>query len=373
MSEPHRKHPKLPRRALGHYARTEFALVGTRCQRVNDLMLDWQARLGEEARTVVVRGKFKLDPAEDVRQVGLKRLEGDRPRWDDYDDKLYGGDYDLALVNGNHYPAARQFVFVDPVKAGTLERRRHQLTDVAAVILDPGEGIPAWLREHLAETDQDPPVWAAGEEEARAFPLVREALRQNRPRLRALVLAGGRSRRMGSDKAQFAYRGGEAELARLVGLCAGGLGLETYVSVSDPAADPLPGTPTVADRFVGMGPMGAIASALLGKPDGAWLVLACDLPLLELADLERLVAARDPRRHATAARAAGKPWPEPLVAIYEPRAYRRLLDLLSLGYSCPRKLLINGDTREVAFADERPLYNANTPAEREEALALIQS
>ena len=178
---------------------------------------------------------------------------------------------------------------------------------------------------------------------------------------------------MGRDKAQLAYRDGEPELARLVGLCADDLGLETHVSVSDPTAEPLPGVPTVVDRFVGMGPMGAIASALLGRPDAAWLVLACDLPLIEADDLRRLVEARDPRRHATAARAASKPWPEPLVAIYEPRAYRRFLDLLSLGYSCPRKLLINGDTREVEFADERPLYNANTPAEREEALALIQS
>ena len=372
-SEPHRKHPKFPRRRLGHYAPTEFALVGTLCQRMNDLMLDWQRRLGEEARTLVVRGKFKLDPANDVRQIGLKRLEGDRPRWDEYDDRLYGGDYDLALVNGNHYPAARQIVYVDPVKAGTLERRRHQLTDVVAVVLDEGQDVPAWLRAHLAETDQSPPVWPAAEADERAFALVKEAFRQNLPPLRALVLAGGRSQRMGRDKAQLAYRDGEAELARLVGLCTDGLGLETYVSVSEAAADPLPGTPTVTDRFLGMGPMGAIASALLSQPDSAWLVLACDLPLLELADLECLVAARDTRRHATAARAAEKPWPEPLVAIYEPRAYRRFLDLLSLGYSCPRKLLINGDTREVDFGEGRALYNANTPEERAEALALIQS
>ena len=373
MSEPHRKHPKFPRRSLGKYAPTEFALVGTLCQRINDLAFAWQSALADEARTVVVRGKFKLDPAEDVRQIGHKRMEGDRPRWDDYDDRLHGGDYDLALVNGNHYPAARQIVFVDPVKAGTLERRRHQLTDVAAVVLDEGEGQPAWLREHLAQTGQRPLVCGAGEVEARVFPLVRSALRQNRPQLRALVLAGGRSRRMGRDKAQLTYRDGEPELARLAGLCRGGLGLETHVSVGDPTHEPLPGYPTVADRFVGMGPMGAIASALLCRPDDAWLVLACDLPLLELDDLRRLVGARDARRHATAARAASKPWPEPLVAIYEPRAYRRLLDLLSLGYSCPRKLLINGDTLVVEFADERPLYNANTPAEREAALALIRA
>ena len=371
--EPHRKHPKFARRRLGHYARTEFALVGAKCQRMNDAMLAWRERLGAQARVVVVRGKFKLDPGEDVRQVGHKRAEGDRPRWDEYDDKLLGGDYDLALVNGNHYPASRQIVFVDPEKAGTLERRRRQLTDVLAVVVDEGAEVPAWLREHLAATAQAPPVLPAEGWEARVLPLVEEALRQNVAPLRALILAGGKSRRMGRDKSQLAYRGAETELSRLARVCRGELGLDVSISVGTPADDPLPGTPRVPDRFVGMGPMGAIASAFLTDPDAAWLVLACDLPLLGATGLRRLVDARDPRRHATAARAGSKPWPEPLVAIYEPRAYRRLLDLLSLGYACPRKLLINGDTAEVPFADERPLYNANTPAEREEALALIQS
>ena len=371
MSDAHRKHPEVPRRQLGHYSTTEFALLGTLCKRIDALAFAWQAALAGEARTLVVRGKLAGDAAADLRQSGDKRMEGDRHRWDEYDDRIIGGDYDLALVNGNHYPAARQIVFVDPAKAGTLQRRRHQLTDVVAVVLDAGEAPPAWLREHLAATGQRPLVCAAGEEDARVLPLVRAALRQNRPRLRALVLAGGRSRRMGRDKAQLAYRDGTPELARMVELCAGQLGLDAFVAVRDSSDEPLSGTPTIVDRFAGMGPMGAIASAFLAQPDAAWLVLACDLPLLEANDIRRLVDARDVRRHATAARATSKPWPEPLVAIYEPRAYRRLLDLLSLGYTCPRKLLINGDTLEVEFADERPLYNANTPAEREEALALL--
>ena len=368
---PHRKHPELVRRRLGHYARTEFALVGTTCRRVNQTLLAWQAHFAAEARVLVVRGVLRVEPAADLRQAGEKRLEGDRPRWDGFDDRLLGGDYDLALVNGNHYPAARQIVFVDPGKAGTLERRRHQLTDVLAVVLDEGQDVPTWLREHLAETGQTPVTCGADGWEARVLSLVREALRQNAPPLRALILAGGRSRRMGQDKARLAYRNAETEVARLARVCRGDLGLRVSVSVSAADDDALPGAARVVDRFVGMGPMGAIASAFLADPDAAWLVLACDLPLLGAEDLRRLVSARDVRRLATAARADGKPWPEPLVAIYEPRAYRRLLDFLSLGYACPRKVLINGDTLEVPFADARPFYNANTPAEREEALALL--
>jgi molybdopterin-guanine dinucleotide biosynthesis protein A len=114
--------------------------------------------------------------------------------------------------------------------------------------------------------------------------------------------------------------------------------------------------------------MGAICSAFLHDPDAAWLVLACDLPLLDRTTIETLVNARRPNKVATALRSPEQKWPEPLVAIYEPRAYPRLLQFLSLGYSCPRKLLINSEVEVITLADAAPVTNANTPADREAVL-----
>ena len=50
----------------------------------------------------------------------------------------------------------------------------------------------------------------------------------------------------------------------------------------------------------------------------AWLVLACDLPFLDRATLQHLIAQRASARLATAYRSSSDGQPEPLCAIFEP-------------------------------------------------------
>lgn len=100
-------------------------------------------------------------------------------------------------------------------------------------------------------------------------------------------------------------------------------------------------------------------------------MVACDLPLLDESTINTLVEARTPGRFATAVRGPEREWPEPLVAIYEPRAYQRLLRFMALGYSCPRKMLINSDIQLVNLDDMLPLTNANTPEERDRIRAIF--
>jgi molybdopterin-guanine dinucleotide biosynthesis protein A len=60
-----------------------------------------------------------------------------------------------------------------------------------------------------------------------------------------------------------------------------------------------PQFPLLPDTFTGLGPKGGILSALRHQPDAAWLVVACDLPLLDDETLRFLVTHRDPSRVAT--------------------------------------------------------------------------
>ena len=338
----HTKHPPLARPKLGFYARTEFALVGTVCARIHELLERWAAALEEEVRVL-------------ARPGAPGHFGNDNP----YADRLLGAAYDLVLTNGNHFRAAKQIVFVDPAKAGSLERRREQLTDVALVVRCPGtEQIPDWLPNTV-------PTCLLAEVDQVALPIIRSAVRSAVPPVKALLLAGGKSERMGEDKAGLVYRNGQSELGRLAAIVRS-LGMQPYVSLRDADSVPSyvpPDLPIIADRFQELGPHGAICSALITDPDSAWLVLACDLPLLEREDVAGLLSSRDPKQYATALRGADRPFPEPLIAIYEPRAYRRLLEFLSLGYACPRKMLINSEIAEV-ITEPRPLTNANTPEER---------
>ena len=363
----HQKHPKLSRPSLGHYARTEYALVGSTCKYMEGLMEDWAAQFAPDYRTITVTGKHDDSDVPVALRVDRKIFTTDRDDWNEYDDRLLAGTYDLAFVNGNHYPGARQIVFVDEKKAGTLERRREQLTDIFAVVnLDGGKGLPPWLKE-MCKAQPVPPILTTASILHHILDGIGKALEEARPRLHGLILAGGRSTRMGQDKSQLVYRQGQNEVERLADLCRG-LHVAPHVSVRNAEDAEAHSLPAVVDRFVDMGPAGAIASALMSQPDAAWLVLACDLPLLDADTLEQLIDARRPDRFATAARGPGKEWPEPLVAIYEPRAYPRLLQFLGLGYSCPRKMLINSDVEVLELASSGPLTNVNTPEERDRIL-----
>jgi molybdopterin-guanine dinucleotide biosynthesis protein A len=96
------------------------------------------------------------------------------------------------------------------------------------------------------------------------------------------------------------------------------------------------------------------------------LVLATDLPFVNTELIELLLSKRNPSKIATAIKGKGKEFVEPLITIYEPKAYPILLQYLAQGYSCPRKPLINSDV-EIVEVDDDLIRNINTQEEFETA------
>ena len=182
------------------------------------------------------------------------------------------------------------------------------------------------------------------------------------PTLYGLVLAGGRSTRMGRDKAALAYGDGPPQLERAMALIAPHV-QQAYVSVrADQRADPLRARfAQVTDGHAALGPIAGILAAQARHPEAAWLVLACDLPLLDAATLEHLLRARDPRRAATAYRSSHDGLPEPLCAVWEPHTHQPLTEYVAAGRDCPRKFLINADTLLLDEPNPQALDNVNTP------------
>jgi molybdopterin-guanine dinucleotide biosynthesis protein A len=176
---------------------------------------------------------------------------------------------------------------------------------------------------------------------------------------------------MGTDKAALAYHGQPQTrrgLDLLAPFCA-----QAFVSCraeqgNDPA---FAGLPQIHDAFLGLGPLGGILSALRAHPGAAFLVIACDLPFLDPATLGALAQGRDPLRVATAFAGAQDGLPEPLCAIYEPRAYARALQLVGQGVDCPRKLILQSSSALLPAPDLRALRNVNDPGEYREALASL--
>lgn len=189
--------------------------------------------------------------------------------------------------------------------------------------------------------------------------------------LYGLLLAGGRSSRMQTDKAAIAY-GRRPQLEQAFELLAPRVGL-AFVSVrADQTRDRLRAAfPQIVDGATGAGPIAGIIAAQARHPEAAWLVLACDLPLLDGATLDQLIAGRDALRLATAFRGVSEGLPEPLCAIYEPASRGPILAHVASGRDCPRKFLLAHEVRLLDPVHARALDNANSPQDFEAMRAAL--
>jgi molybdopterin-guanine dinucleotide biosynthesis protein A len=187
-------------------------------------------------------------------------------------------------------------------------------------------------------------------------------------KLYGLVLSGGKSTRMGADKGLIQYHGvpqREYLYDLLSQVCEA-----TFLSIREEQKLDLPGEmKTIVDLNEYRGPYNGLLSAHKMYPDTAWLVLACDLPLMGLDALKELIEARDVEKMATAFAVKENPLPEPLCAIWEPHAFHESLSYLESGVgTCPRKFLINHDTKLLFPKNESVLLNANSESDYREAL-----
>jgi molybdenum cofactor guanylyltransferase len=186
--------------------------------------------------------------------------------------------------------------------------------------------------------------------------------------LYGLVLAGGRSRRMGRDKAALTYGEDVTQLERAMQLITAHV-VRAFVSVrAEQAGDPLRARfAQIRDRHEDLGPIAGILAAQAEHPAVAWLVVACDLPRLDEATLTFLVRAREPQRIATAFRSSYDGLPEPLCAIWEPSSREPLMAWTASGESCPRKFLRSSAPQLLDEPEPRALDNINTPQEYDQA------
>ncbi len=176
-----------------------------------------------------------------------------------------------------------------------------------------------------------------------------------------LVLSGGKSRRMGTDKALL-ERDGRILLDYMVDL----LGRHTErVFVSTRAEQEQDAQRArfdrIVDRYDDLGPLAGILSAMDEHLDADWLVVACDLPNVSDAALEHLLKQRSNEHPFTAFISSHDGLPEPLCALWRAGTDSIIRGFIEAGRTCPRKILIRSDTHLIEQLDPRWLDNVNTP------------
>ena len=369
----HSQHPPLPRPAIGEFSRFELAILGAPCADIQALVARLLPQLAPALKVAYVDADHAADAATAspaalpigpaglsaalTDKISFRQLNLARPL-DRFSQPELLADASLVLVNGNHFRASQQIIIFDPRKP--LAQKLDRLTDVRLVLLPEGvTTLPAYLLGHFAGAL--PPILPLADTAAIAA-FIRHWHRAAAPPLRGLVLAGGRGERMQADKGSLRYHHNDQRrhtAALLAPYCR-----DVRVSCRPDQVDELTGLELFPDTFLGLGPLGGLLTAFQADPNAAWMVAACDLPFLSAATLQFLVANRQPGRLATALKLPGQEFPEPLITIWEPRSYGHLLHMLSLGYSCPRKALINSDAVILPAPRPNELRNVNTPAER---------
>ncbi|MDJ0760081.1 MAG: NTP transferase domain-containing protein [Woeseiaceae bacterium] len=176
-----------------------------------------------------------------------------------------------------------------------------------------------------------------------------------------LVLAGGKSRRMGVDKALLVHDG-ESQLARTVKMV-DGVADRTFVSTRAAQSDEPERArfEQIIDQYDDMGPVAGVLSAMNEHPDVDWLVVACDLPNISRRTLAGLLAERNSGKPFVAYRSVHNDLPEPLCAIYGEGSDAIVRDFAERGIRCPRKIMINSDTCLIDQPERDALDNINTP------------
>jgi molybdopterin-guanine dinucleotide biosynthesis protein A len=180
----------------------------------------------------------------------------------------------------------------------------------------------------------------------------------------AAILAGGQARRFGGrDKSRLVV-GGRTIIVRQLQVLQQVAGEVFVVGPTDGRFDDV-GIAVHPDRVAGGGALGGLVTALEVARAGRVIVIACDLPFLEVAVLDRLVELADDH---DAAWVFGPRGPEPLIACYQracrdrlaarlARGERRLVDLASVLHIAPL------DAAELTKIGVSPsaLANLNTP------------
>lgn len=185
-----------------------------------------------------------------------------------------------------------------------------------------------------------------------------------RSRVTVQIMLGGKSTRMGRDKA-LAVLGGRTLLTRALERWRDyGGGVQLSVGPAARAVLAPPGVPAVADVYRERGPLGGLHAGLQACPTELLLLVAVDSPFLTPALADGLLAAIG-GADACVYTLEGRP--QPLFGLYRSTCLPAAERLLAAGENKMGLLLRRVETVCLPAGDPAPFRNLNTPEELAQA------
>jgi len=268
---------------------------------------------------------------------------------------LFSSINDLVLINGNHHAGAHQMLICNPEKTDSVMRRKENICNVILILLtDECSEVPEVFlklpnaanapRLHVNDTK------AIAHFLQNYFPIPAPAM---------LILAGGKSSRMGINKSLLNYHG-MSQIEYLV-LMANRLSMDAFVSVRDHSQTIPDGATAIPDVVNHLGPLGGICSAHFNTPHRSWFVVACDMPLVDDVMMSELISADSFGHDVVCFKSPDSNLPEPLLSLWKPAALRFAWHCIADGIRCPRKVIAQCNSLLLECSHPDKLANANTP------------
>ena len=186
-----------------------------------------------------------------------------------------------------------------------------------------------------------------------------DELIKNRSDVTGFVLAGGKSRRFGTDKRKLLIAG-QSMVARTIDLLKTLLNRNPYIVGDNLDELDIGNVIPLKDARPDSGPLGGIVSALDECPTKWALILATDLPNVTIKDLEVLLLSMDDSFDIIALSASAIP--EPLIALYNQKTLSFWHERLSQKKLTLSEGLLKLKCKTVPpFGGEKSLYNINSP------------
>ncbi|MCG8569794.1 MAG: molybdenum cofactor guanylyltransferase [Spirochaetes bacterium] len=186
----------------------------------------------------------------------------------------------------------------------------------------------------------------------------------------AILLAGGKSKRMGQDKAYIDFLGKpliEYILAKLLNV------FSEIVVVTGHSENFHHGQNTLfvndLDEFKGMGPLAGIYTGLQTISTQCAFVTACDMPLISENTILKLIKSfKD--NHCQVLFARNNLKIEPLLAVYSINCSNSIYQMLKGGNKKVQAIASLVETDFLDIHDQLEILNINTPADLEKAIKL---
>ncbi len=177
---------------------------------------------------------------------------------------------------------------------------------------------------------------------------------------KALILIGGKSTRMGSEKHLLEVNG-KPQYQFLYELLSG-MGFPVFISCNKGQMKEIrPDFPIVVDQFDQLGPIGGIASAFKSDPGCNWLVVACDLIQLTQQAVTALMDSIDPEMDVITYRQEKAGFYETVLTCYQPSIAKAIFSQIANEAFSLQALLKKSKVKAIPPADHSFLKNANSP------------